>query len=145
MNAAGAPLYTPELLELALRLAQFPLAGDWPLQGHARSVSCGSEVSIGLRLNQTGTIAAIGLKAQACAIGQAACAIFANAAPGLDLQAITAARADCEAWLAGNAPLPDWPGMAPLAPAQAYPGRHGAILLPWRAALDALCNRSDTV
>ena len=28
-----------------------------------------------------------------------------------------------------------------LAPARAYPGRHGAMLLPWKAALDALSKR----
>ena len=34
--------------------------------------------------------------------------------------------------------MPDWPDLEMLAPALPYPGRHGAILLPWRAAADAL-------
>jgi len=42
------------------------------------------------------------------------------------------------AWLGGAGQMPDWPGLAAIAAARDYPARHGAILLPWRAALDAL-------
>jgi hypothetical protein len=34
--------------------------------------------------------------------------------------------------------MPDWPGIALLRRARDYPGRHGAILLAWDAALAAL-------
>jgi hypothetical protein len=34
--------------------------------------------------------------------------------------------------------MPDWPGLAAIAPAREFPGRHGAIMLPWTAARDAL-------
>jgi hypothetical protein len=36
--------------------------------------------------------------------------------------------------------LPDWPDIQQIEPARDYPGRHGAIALPWKAALDALSN-----
>jgi hypothetical protein len=42
------------------------------------------------------------------------------------------------AWLAGSAGLPEWPGIEAIVPARDYPARHGAIMLPWTAACDAL-------
>ena len=71
-------------------------------------------------------------------MGQASAAIFAEAATGQDRAAIAAALAAIQAWLGEGAELPDWPGLGAIAAAQAYPGRHGAILLPWKAALEAL-------
>ena len=136
--ASSAALYTPEVLALATSLAAFPLAGDLALHGRARSPACGSTLEVGLRIAADGRIEAIGLKAQACAVGQAAAAIFANAATGHNRAELEAALAGIEAWLGGTGPLPHWPGMATIAAAQGFPGRHGAILLPWRAALDAL-------
>jgi len=37
-----------------------------------------------------------------------------------------------------DATAPDWPDLALVAPARAYPARHGAMLLPWKAAAAAL-------
>ena len=42
------------------------------------------------------------------------------------------------AWLAGGGTMPDWPGLDRLSAAREFPARHGAIMLPWNAALDAL-------
>ncbi len=134
---AGTRLYTPALLALATGLARWPHDPALPLHGFARSASCGSTLTMGLRIAD-GRIVEIGLLAQACAVGQASAAIFAEAAPGRDAAAIAAAERAIAAWLAGTAPMPDWPGLAAIAPAQNFPARHGAILLAWRAALDAL-------
>jgi hypothetical protein len=49
-----------------------------------------------------------------------------------------AALAALTEWLAGAGDLPGWPGLAAIAPARAFPARHGAIMLPWTAARDAL-------
>jgi NifU-like protein involved in Fe-S cluster formation len=135
--SAAAALYTPEILALATDLARYGLDDELPLRGSARSPSCGSSLDMGLTLDPEGRIARIGLRSHACAIGQAAAAIFAAAAAGRNRAEIADAEARLEAWLAGGDP-PDWPGLALLAPAQAYPGRHGAVMLPWRAALAAL-------
>jgi len=136
--AAAALLYTPEVLALATALARWPLADDLPLRGAARSPACGSRIELGLALDADGRIERIGLRAQACAVGQASAAIFAAAAVGQTPASLTAALAAIEAWLRGTQGLPDWPGLGAIAAAQAYPGRHGAILLPWKAALEAL-------
>jgi NifU-like protein involved in Fe-S cluster formation len=135
---SAARLYTPEVLALATTLAGFPMDEGLPFHGSARSKSCGSTVMLGLSLDQAGRIVRIGIRAQACAIGQASAAIFASGAPGLDRAAIEQGHRALIAWLAGSEPLPDWPGLAAIAAVQDYPARHGAVLLAWKAALDML-------
>ena len=137
--SSAAALYTPEVLGLATGLARYPLLDDLPLRGQARAPVCGSTVELGLDLTADGTIARAGIKAHACAIGQAAAALFAQSAAGQGRAELEAELARIEAWLAGpDAALPDWPGLGAIAAARAYPARHGAILLPWKAALAAL-------
>ena len=130
-------LYTPLVLGLATSLADFPFDGDWQHRGGARSATCGSAIEIGLDLGESAVIARLGVKASACAIGQAAAALFAQQAAGLGRAQIQTGLQQIEAWLAGGA-LPAWPGFDLIAAAQAFPARHGAVLLAWRAALVAL-------
>ncbi len=136
--ASTATLYTAEVLGLATGLSRYPLSDDLPLRGSARSKSCGSSLELGLALDSEGRIARIGLKAHACAIGQASAAIFAAAAEGVTLAQIERAEGEISHWLTDASPLPDWPGLGAIAAARDYPARHGAILLAWRAALMAL-------
>lgn len=139
-GAAAGRLYTPELLALAVELARYPLTDDLPLRGEARSRSCGSTVDLALALDGD-AIASIGLRARACAVGQAAAAIFAREAYGKSLAEIAGAETDIARWLAQEGAVPAWPGLELLEPARAYPARHGAILLPWKAAAEALNKR----
>lgn len=137
-TASAARLYTPQILALAVSLADFPFDPAMPLAAEARSRACGSVLSVSSILDRSGTIAQIGLQVRACAIGQAAAAIFAQAALGRSRAQIDAAIAGIEAWLAGTAARPPWPGLDMLDPAVPFPARHGAILLPWKAAQAAL-------
>jgi len=138
--SGAAKLYTPELLALTLKLAEYPWRDGLPLEGEARSASCGSTLAIGLDLDEGSRIRTIGLRVRACAVGQAAAAIFAEAASGLGGTEIAAAEAAMRRWLAGEGALPPWPGVEAVAAAHDFPGRHGAIMLPWTAALRALSN-----
>lgn len=142
--AGGSRLYTPEVLALAVSLAQYPPGPDLPLRGSARSRACGSTLDLGLRLDGGQRIAGLGLEVKACAIGQAAAALFASAAQGRAASDIDAAHDALVAWLSGEGPMPEWPGLAVLEQAQAYPARHGAILLPWKAAQAALGKANTT-
>ncbi len=45
------------------------------------------------------------------------------------------------AWLAGEGRSPTGPGSRPSPAARDYPARHGAILLAWQAAGEALSTR----
>jgi len=142
-DRGGAKLYTPDLLALAVSLANRPLTGDLPLRGEARSRACGSTVTLGCRTNAGGSIEAVGVRATACAVGQAAAAIFAEGAEGRDREGIAAHRTSLGRWLDGEGPAPRWPGIERLEAAREYPGRHGAIVLAWDAALDALSKAGD--
>lgn len=130
-------LYTPDVLALAIDLARHPLTDDLPLRSEARSKSCGSTIMLGLAV-EARAVTRIGLRSQACAIGQASAAIFASAAVGEGIDHIAETRDAVAAWLAGDAPLPQWPGFATVAAARDYPARHGAVMLPWDAAIRAL-------
>jgi NifU-like protein involved in Fe-S cluster formation len=133
-----APLYTPEVLALATSLAAYPWDERLPLTGEARSKSCGSTIALALGLDEEQRIARVAVRSQACAIGQAAAAIFAQGAPGRSALDIREADEAIAAWLAGQGGLPQWPGLAAIAAARDYPARHGAIRLAWRAARDML-------
>jgi NifU-like protein involved in Fe-S cluster formation len=134
--ASATALYTPEVLALATGLSRYPLSDDLPLRGSARSQSCGSMIELGLALDGS-RIARVGLRPHACAIGQAAAAIFAEGVVGMSLAEVAEGGRQVAHWLTGGA-LPDWPGIGVIATVTAYPARHGAVLLPWRAALSAL-------
>jgi NifU-like protein involved in Fe-S cluster formation len=131
-------LYTPELLALAVDLARWPALTHAAARGDARSPTCGSTVAIDLELDAAGRVADFGLTVRACAVGQAAAAVFAKGVVGRDRADLARALQDIDAWLEHGGDLPDWPGFAPLAPARDFPARHGAIRLPWKAALAAL-------
>ena len=133
MTAATGPLYTPSMLALAVELSRHPFDAGAPLIGEARAATCGST----LRLSTDAAFAHVGLFVQACAVGQAAAAIFARHAAAAGPDRIRATGDAMAGWLAGG-PLPDWPDIRLIEPAGAYPGRHGAILLPWRAAGSAM-------
>ncbi len=135
---AAQRLYTPELLALAVELAEYPPLDAAAAQGEARSPTCGSTLALDLALDNDGRIARLGMRVRACAVGQASAAIFARHARGRDLAAIRDALARLEAWLDDEGPAPEWPDLALVAPARAYPARHGAMLLPWKAAAAAL-------
>lgn len=131
-------LYTPEVLGLATHLATYPWDDSLPLKADARSKSCGSTIALALGLDAEGRIDRIALRSQACAIGQAAAAIFANAAAGRDARDVARADDALAAWLAGEGDPPDWPGLSAIAAARDYPARHGAIRLAWQAARQVL-------
>lgn len=136
--ASTARLYTPQVLALATQLAERPFDPAMPRRGQARSTSCGSTLDLSLATDAGGRITGLGIRAQACAIGQAGAAIFAGAAQGRDAAQVAAALTAIERWLRDDGDLPDWPGLAAIAGARAHPARHGAVLLAWRAAIDAL-------
>jgi NifU-like protein involved in Fe-S cluster formation len=138
MTAPARTLYTPEILGAATMLAGFAWDESLALRGEARSRRCGSTLALGLAVDAAGRISGLGLRAHACAIGQAAAYAFASAAEGRDAREIAAARTALAEWLAGTGTMPDWPGIALVEPALGYPARHDAIMLAWDAALAAL-------
>ncbi|QZH76746.1 MAG: iron-sulfur cluster assembly scaffold protein [Erythrobacter sp.] len=126
------------MLAAAVELARYPALAGAPLHGSARSVTCGSTLDLDLCADAAGAITELGLRVRACAVGQASAAIFARHAAGQSLGEIAAMYAAMQAWLESDGPQPDWPDISLIAPARDFRGRHGAMLLPWKAAVEAL-------
>lgn len=131
-------LYTRDVLALAASLGNWPLDPALPLRGEARSITCGSRLEIALACGADGLIKTVGIKAQSCAIGQASAAIFAGGVIDQDAAGVANALAAIRRWLQDQDKLPGWPGMDAIAAARGFAARHGAIILPWQAALRAL-------
>lgn len=131
-------LYSVELLALATSLANYPIDDGLPLHAEGRSRTCGSTIALAMRLDEFGSIKDIGMRVSACAVGQASAAILAKGSIGRQVSDVIQARDQLRSWLNGDCGLPDWPQISVLDPAREHAGRHGAILLSWNAAVDAL-------
>ncbi len=131
------PLYTREILRLA---ASIPGQRSFPEMGNAivlRSPTCGSRVAMRVVLDEAGCVSTMEQAVEACAFGQAAAALIGRYAVGKDDEESATALAEVARWLDGDGAEP-WPELAILGPARARRGRHGAILLPFRALVAAI-------
>ena len=137
--AAGViePLYTRDILRLA---ASIPGQKSFAEMGDAavlQSPTCGSRVAMRVTLDDAGRVDIIEQAVEACAFGQAAAALVGAGAIGMTGAEAAAALAGVERWLDEDVAEP-WPGVGVLDPARARRGRHGAILLPFRALVGAI-------
>lgn len=136
-------LYPTAILALA---ADIPHLGDLPPgEGRAarvrkRSMVCGSEVEVAIRLDDEGRIKDIALGVEACALGQASASVLGGHAVGARLAEVKAARDALEAMLRSDGPPPlgRFAALAALAPVKDYPRRHASTLLAWNAAVAAM-------
>ena len=137
MNVPAVPLYTRDILRLAASIPgqrSFAEIGNSAL---VRSPTCGSRVAMVVTIDDDGRVASIEQAVEACAFGQASAALLGKSAIGVNGAEAEAALARVEAWLGGADGEP-WPGLTVLDPARARRGRHGAILLPFRALVQAI-------
>lgn len=137
---AAEKLYTPAILALAVELADYPFTSDFEMKGDARSKSCGSTVAVSIAADPDRKIGKLGMSVKACAIGQAAAAIFARSAKGKTQCELELELRHLEGWLHGDGAMPEVDRIELLDRARSYSARHDAILLPWKAAIGALSN-----
>jgi NifU-like protein involved in Fe-S cluster formation len=134
----SSSLYNRDILRLAASLIQNDRLESPDGIAEARSPLCGSRIQAEITLAANGTIAALALRANACALGQASAAILRDKAAGNDLATIAGIRLGISNALTGNGDMPlIWPDLCLLSPAKDYPSRHAAILLPYDALLSA--------
>ena len=133
----SAPLYNRDILSLAVATAEYLPLPNARYHASVRAPLCGSRILLDLDTSEDGHVTAVGMHVEACALGQASAALLARYAPGRSLEDIRAARAAIAGWFGGGGDRPDWPDFDLLAPAKDYPARHGAILLPFDAAIAA--------
>ena len=136
MNAA---LYTTEILRLAASLREpHPLDRE---DGRAelRSPTCGSRIILGVQLDDDRRVQRLSIEVHACAFGQASAALLERHGAGRTHDDVACALVELSRWLADEQlESVDWPEITALAPARSRQGRHGAILLPFRALLAAI-------
>jgi NifU-like protein involved in Fe-S cluster formation len=135
----NAPLYTTEILRLAASLPEPRELGRVDGRSEQRSPTCGSVVKTEVVRDGEGRIVGFSQTVQACAFGQASAALLAKGALGRTRDDMASALVDLQSWLEGERADPGaFPGLAALAPARSRKSRHGAILLPFRALLEAM-------
>lgn len=140
----AAALYSTDLLRLAVEAASYPRLSEPDASEDARAPLCGSRIALDIRLDDADHVLAIGLDVNACAVGQASAAILASAVVGRTVDDLRHMADALALWLTDTtAPMPDWPRIVELAEARTYHARHGAILLPWRAAASAAHRASE--
>lgn len=134
----NAPLYNRDILSLAVATADYLSNPDAQFRVSKRAPLCGSAIILDIDTDGNGHVTRVGMHVEACALGQASAALLARHVTGRSLAEIRAARDGIAGWFAGEEAEPDWPGFDLLAAARDYPARHGAILLPFDAAIAAL-------
>ena len=133
------PPYTREILRLAASIPHLEPFDQLEGATERRSPTCGSRMRITVELDWADRVSRIRQAVEACAYGQAAAALMGGHTMGRSADEVAAALAELEAWLGGDGEVPTaWPGLEVLAPALPRKGRHGAILLPFRALLAAI-------
>lgn len=134
----SAPLYNSTILRLAASIPHASRLGDADASVEKRSPICGSRVTVDVRLDGDGRIAALGQEVRACALGQASASLMGAHAIGRSGAELAAARDALAAFLAGARDDPgDWPGLEIFRPARAYPARHASIRLAFEAVAEA--------
>jgi NifU-like protein involved in Fe-S cluster formation len=136
MSASAAQsLYSRDILRLATSLPYDDRIDPVHASATHRAPVCGSEMSVDVAL-EDGTVAAIAIRARACALGQASATILRDRAIGQTAGEIALLAKQLAQALKGEAEMPS--EFQALAYARDYPARHGAILLPLETLLTAL-------
>jgi NifU-like protein involved in Fe-S cluster formation len=135
----SVPLYNAHILKLATSTAKFARLIDAEGSAERRSPTCGSRVTVDVRLRDDGTVDALGLEVRACALGQASAALMAANAAGKNAADLHQARDALAQFLGRERSDPGtWPGLNIFEPAQAHRARHPSILLAFDAVIGAV-------
>lgn len=133
------PPYTIEILRLAAAIPFLERFDELEGATECRSPTCGSRMRVAVELDWADRVARFRQAVEACAYGQATAALMGGHVMGRSIEEVRTALDELEAWLAGKGDVPaSWPGLDVLTPAISRKGRHGAILLPFKALLTAM-------
>jgi NifU-like protein involved in Fe-S cluster formation len=104
----------------------------------AHNPACGDRVTVDVELVD-GRIAALAHQTEACVLTQASAAILGADAKGLDHAGLQALSEAVTAMLKGGpVPRPPFQAYAAFDGVAGHKGRHTCVLLPFKAALEAL-------
>lgn len=135
----SATLYNTEILRLAASIPNLGRLAAPAGTAERRSPICGSRVTVDVEVDAQGRIAALGVEARACALGQASAALMGGHAIGRSLSEVIETREALAGFLAGERDDPgSWPGLDIFLPARPHSARHPSIRLAFEAAEAAL-------
>jgi NifU-like protein involved in Fe-S cluster formation len=138
MTNMSAPLYNATILRLASSIPHHARLTDPGATVERRSPVCGSRVTVDVRLDEEGRVAAIGQEVRACALGQASASLMGEHALGRNAEELAVARDALAAFLSGQREDPgDWPGLEIFGPARPHAARHASIRLAFEAVAEA--------
>jgi nitrogen fixation NifU-like protein len=132
------PLYRKEVLRLAADAAGAGRLAQPDGSATLHNPACGDRVTMDVTAVD-GRITALAHHTQACVLAQASAAILGATAAGLNRAGLKKLADDVAAMLNGGpAPAPPFQSYEAFDGVAEYKGRHVCVLLPLRAALDAL-------
>ena len=132
------PLYRKELLRLAADAAGAGRLEHPDGSATAHNPACGDRITVDVRM-ENGRVAALAHQTQACVLTQASAAILGGHAGGLDAAALGALAESVAALLSGSAPpSPPFQDYGVFDGVAAHKARHICVLLPFKAALEAV-------
>jgi len=132
------PLYRKELLRLAADAMGAGRLEHPHGSATAHNPACGDRVTVDLEV-EGGRITALAHHTQACVLTQASAAILGGQAKGLDRAGLQALAGHVAAMLNGGAiPSPPFQAYGAFDGVAGHKGRHTCVLLPFKAALEAL-------
>jgi NifU-like protein involved in Fe-S cluster formation len=140
-------LYNKDILRLAISIPLSARLTAPDVTVVRTSRICGSRVTADF-IFASGAISEYGQEVKACALGQASCSIFGRHIIGQTRETMAPVVDAMRHMLAGDGPPPvdEWAELEIFLPAREHKSRHGSIMLPFEAALeafDSLAEKSD--
>jgi nitrogen fixation NifU-like protein len=134
-------IYQAAIMDRARRPRNQGRLTEFDVEAQETNPLCGDRVTVTLRRDAEGRIAAVGYHARACAICLASTDLMAEIVPGMTTETVRDAATTFEARLRDGDGIPEDSALAPLRPFQPLrdvPSRIGCAMLGWRALVTAL-------
>ena len=102
---------------------------------------CGSRITVDVEMRD-GVVSDYAQDIHACALGQSSASILAEQIVGRSGRELREVAANLRAMLVDGSPAPggDWSALSILAPVHDHKSRHGAVMLAFEAAIDAIAD-----
>lgn len=137
-------LYNTTILRLAASIPHTSRLENPDVTVVKTSRICGSRVTVDLNIKD-GVITHFGQEVKACALGQASCSVVGAKTIGQTLSAFLPVKDAMDTMLKKGGPVPDkdwpegdWSALEIFEPAIEHKSRHGSIMLPFEAIVEAL-------
>jgi NifU-like protein involved in Fe-S cluster formation len=138
-------LYNEKILSFAAHIGQTERLASPDATVTHHSPLCGSRITVDLKLDPEGRVAAYGQQVRACALGQAAASILGRHIVGQDTATLRQLVGVMRSMLKENGPPPGvefaggaFTDLEVLVPVRDHKARHNAVLLPFEAAVKAI-------